>query len=189
LRNLVNTTQLTFNVINISTPIPEVLQDAIVDRLSCYSFGDNESKTSLSKTTDNTAQKTKIDQGHLQILLVEDNVVALHLIEVMAAQAGLKYISAVDGEQAFKLVTLHHFDLIITDVGLPGISGYELTRAIRTWEKKLHKKPMPIIGLTAHTLHEAEYKCLQAGMNSVICKPINLSTIQQIVQQYVSITP
>ena len=118
------------------------------------------------------------------ILLVEDNIVALRLIEVMTTQSGVKFISAVDGEQALELAKTHNFDLIITDVGLPGISGYELTSAIRAWEKQSNLSPVPIVGLTAHALHDAEKECLQSGMNTVMCKPINLKKIKEIVHQY-----
>lgn len=118
------------------------------------------------------------------ILLVEDNIVALHLIESLTTQAGLRFISAIDGERALELATTVKFDLIITDVGLPGISGYELSYAIRQWEKDTHRYPMPIIGLTAHSKNEAKKECLQAGMNRMLSKPIDLKTIEELVETF-----
>ena len=69
-------------------------------------------------------------------------------------------------------------------VGLPGISGYELTNAIRQWEKSTYRKPIPIIGLTAREPHEARKEALHSGMNNMLCKPINLKTIQELILQY-----
>ena len=124
------------------------------------------------------------DRPH--VLLVEDNVVALRLIETIVTQAGLKFTSALDGERALELAKTNVFDLIITDIGLPGISGYDLTYAIRQWEKSSHKKSTPIIGLTAYALCEIKDECLQSGINTMISKPIDLKTIQQLVKQYIS---
>ena len=123
------------------------------------------------------------------ILLVEDNVIALHLIETMVTQAGLNFSSAIDGESALALATSQQFDLIITDIGLPGISGYELSSAIRQLEKNTLKKQTPIIGLTAYSLREVEKECLQSGINTVLSKPINLKTIQALTKQFILLGP
>lgn len=123
--------------------------------------------------------------NNLHVLLVEDNVIALHLIETMVTQAGLKFTSAIDGESALMLATSKPFDLIITDLGLPGISGYELSSAIRQWEKNKGKQPTPIIGLTAYALREIKKEYLHYGINSMLSKPINLKTIQALIAQFI----
>ena len=120
------------------------------------------------------------DARHL--LLVEDNMVALRMVELIAEQAGCDYTSAVNGEDALMLVKSIDFDLIITDIGLPGMSGYDLTRQIRQREIEQKKPPMPIVGLTAHAY--AKNQCLESGMNDVFCKPLNLSVMESILLQY-----
>ncbi|MFY7698546.1 MAG: ATP-binding protein [Legionella sp.] len=132
----------------------------------------------------NTIKKAANEEYSPQVLLVEDNNLALRLIEVMATQSGLNFVSAINGEQALQLIYKERFDLVITDVGLPGISGYQLTATIRQWEKDNQLEPTPIIGLTAQTMQEAEQKCLESGMNGIVCKPINLTKISQIINQY-----
>jgi PAS domain S-box-containing protein len=122
------------------------------------------------------------DQGQLHALLVEDNIIALHLIESIVAQEGLKYTSAIDGETAFDYVKQQDFDLIITDIGLPGMSGCELCKSIRNWEKSHHKPPVPIFGLTAHALRDAEKECLAVGMNKMLRKPIQSTTLQALIK-------
>ncbi len=118
------------------------------------------------------------------VLLVEDSAIALHLIKTIVKQAGLSYLSATDGESALTLAKSNAFDLIITDIGLPGISGYELTRTVREWDAHETKNTVPIIGLTALSLFEATKPGLEAGMNTVLCKPINLEKLKALIAQY-----
>lgn len=119
------------------------------------------------------------------ILLVEDNMNALRLIETVVEKAGYEYYSAVDGEHALELIKTNDFDLIVTDVDLPGISGKTLTPCIREWEKEMHKKPLPIVGLTAQEVNEVQDSCLQSGMNQVLRKPVHLKALQNAVNQLV----
>ncbi|EHL32508.1 response regulator [Legionella drancourtii] len=65
-----------------------------------------------------------------------------------------------DGEAALQLAQTQAFDLIITDLGLPGLSGIDLTRKIRMFEKEKCKPPIPIIGLTAHSEEKIKKKLL-----------------------------
>ena len=140
---------------------------------------DNQTQLSPLISENNTAPyKT----GH--VLLVEDNIIALHLIEALTAQAGLTYVSATNGETAFNYAKSTNFDMIITDIGLPNISGYELTAAIRQWEQATNRPPVPIIGLTAHASHSLQKECLQAGMQQMISKPIDVATIKKLMHQY-----
>lgn len=117
------------------------------------------------------------------ILLVEDNPIALKVVESLAQQAHCQYVSATTGEQALELIKFNQFDLILSDIGLPGISGYELASAIRK-ENNLTKK-IPIIGLTAHAAHAAEHDALEAGMNQVISKPLTLPVLHAILAQFI----
>lgn len=137
------------------------------------------------KNNDPSISLDLLTSAHPYILLVEDNVIALHLIETMVTQAGLRFASAINGEQALLLATSHPFDLIITDIGLPGMTGYELTRAVRQWEKDTHKEPIPIIGLTAYSLRDTQEESLQSGINTMLSKPINLKTIQELINQFI----
>ncbi|KTD33266.1 sensory box histidine kinase/response regulator [Legionella nautarum] len=139
-----------------------------------------ESKTVLSTSESSLEQNTP---SQISLLLVEDNDIALRMIELIAEKAGCRYISVTDGEQALALAKSKEFDLIITDIGLPGLSGNELTSRIRDWEKELHKAPIPIVGLTAHGLVEAKNESIQAGMNQVLSKPITLPVLKTVLSQ------
>ena len=111
-------------------------------------------------------------------------MVALHLIETIATQSGLQFTSTTNGEDALELIKTTPFDFVITDIGLPGISGYEFTKAVREWETEQQKTPMPIIGLTAHVLHETKMVGLQSGINLMLSKPIRLTMLQEIIEHF-----
>lgn len=127
-------------------------------------------------------QPNHVDIPH--ILLVEDNAIALHFIKTILKQAGLKFSSAMDGEHALVLAKTKHFDLIITDIELPGLGGYELASALRQWEKDTNKVQVPIIGLTARSLKEEKLDASKAGINRMLSKPISLKLIHELMEQY-----
>lgn len=116
------------------------------------------------------------------VLLVEDNIITLNLVEIIVTQAKCRFMSATNGEQALELAKTIHFELIITDIGLPGISGTELAALIREWEKSLNKEAVPIIGLTAHTLPESQ--AVELHMNKVLSKPIYLDEMRSLIFQF-----
>lgn len=86
----------------------------------------------------------------LNCLLVEDNPIALKVLESLMVNAKIQYQSTMDGESALQIATSHPFDFIITDIGLPGISGTLFANQYRKWEKKQSKPSILTIALTAH---------------------------------------
>ncbi|PJD93753.1 MAG: hybrid sensor histidine kinase/response regulator [Legionella sp.] len=118
------------------------------------------------------------------ILIVEDNTIALTIVESIVHQAKLTSSSATDGESALELAKTHSFDLIMTDIGLPGISGCDFTEQFRAWEKSQNKNPIPIVGLTAHAEHTIRNKCLLSGMNDIYCKPLTLCALEMIISKF-----
>ncbi len=120
------------------------------------------------------------------VLIVEDNEIALKIAETIALQVGCRVTTAKSGEEAFALIRTINFDLVLTDIGLPGISGYELTQKIREWEKYNNNKMIAIVGLTAHAKKDAQTHCLAAGMNDVYSKPITNELMATILKKYVT---
>ncbi|KTC80242.1 sensory box sensor histidine kinase/response regulator [Legionella cherrii] len=115
------------------------------------------------------------------ILLVEDNIISLHMIENVVEQAGYQFYSAIDGEHALELLETNNFDLIITDVGISSTLDKNLVQCIRDLEKQTQKNPIPIIGLTTSTSDEVVSKNLGIGMTKVLTKPIHLKALQEVV--------
>ncbi|PJD95724.1 MAG: hybrid sensor histidine kinase/response regulator [Legionella sp.] len=117
------------------------------------------------------------------LLLVEDHLVALKTLEFLLKQKGYTFASAASGEEAWMLLQNQTFDAMITDIGLPGISGTQLSQRLRSQEMMLHKPPLPIIGLTGHAKEAALDECLQHGMNEVFSKPASMDTLHPCIQK------
>ncbi len=113
------------------------------------------------------------------VLLVEDEIlnqmVAKYLLE---NDLGASVTSASNGKQAIKMLQAKNFDLVIMDIEMPVMNGYEAAKYIR---KKLTapKNAVPILAMTAHAFTEEELKCKQAGMNGFVSKPFKLDELKQ----------
>lgn len=118
------------------------------------------------------------------LLLVEDNNIARLMLESLVSQAGYRFKSVIDGESAFDLAQSVEFDLIISDLGLPGISGVEFTKKLRDYEIANEKTPVPIIGLTAHADPKIKEGCIDAGMNEAYTKPMSPSILDNLKVNY-----
>ena len=119
------------------------------------------------------------------VLLIEDNLIAARLTEIIIQQAGCQFSFAINGEQALELMQTTRFDLILTEVNLPGMSVEQMILAIREREKALSRKPIPIIGLTVDILEETESDYLNAGIAELIKKPLHLQKMQEIIKLYI----
>ena len=133
-------------------------------------------------------QKVKLDQAalgqNIRILVVENDEISKDLLERMCKKLGVQMDVARDGFDAIRKFGAVHYDLVIMDVQLPGISGIEVTSVIRSFEKKLGERT-PIIGLSAHALQENRERCLEVGMNDYFSKPIDFDTLHQVIQEWV----
>ena len=122
--------------------------------------------------------------GH-RILLAEDNPLNRELIKAMLEQAGNEVVTVNDGAEAVRVAVRNAFDAILMDVQMPEMDGYSATRAIRA---AMHDAPeLPIIALTASALSGEAERCLAAGMNVHVSKPVNwaalFATIDRLVDQ------
>lgn len=113
----------------------------------------------------NGKHKLRFDDG-LEVLLVEDNQINQMLASAVLENFGARVTTADDGLQGFEMAKKGDFDLILMDVQMPVMNGYEATAAIRNYGIKV-----PIIGLTANVYQEDIEKCIDAGMNSHVGKP------------------
>lgn len=115
-----------------------------------------------------------------EILIIEDNVVALKIAEALVSQAQCNPTPAPDGETALELAKSKHFDLILSDIGLPGISGIEFAQQFRQYETLANKKAVPIVAITGHAEGKMHDECIAAGINEVFIKPIRPEMLSEI---------
>jgi CheY-like chemotaxis protein len=111
----------------------------------------------------------------LRILLAEDNPVNQRMAVLMLKKLGYKADSVANGREVLQALERQSYDLILMDVQMPGMDGMEATKEIR----RLWPSGGPrILALTAHTIAGDKEKCLEAGMDDYLCKPINLEDLK-----------
>ena len=120
-----------------------------------------------------------------RILVVEDNPVNQKVVMAVLRKRGFAIELANDGQEALgKLKTAEPFDLVLMDVQMPVLDGLETTRLIR---REAQWKTLPIIAMTAHAMNGDKERCLEAGMNGYISKPVHpahlLSTVDEFLLQ------
>jgi len=115
-----------------------------------------------------------------KILLVEDNRVNILFAKETLESLGCKISIANDGIEAVDCFKKGEFDLILMDVQMPKMDGYDATREIRKFEKQHNKKATPIIALTANAIIGDDKKCIASGMDDYISKPFKKADLQAI---------
>jgi signal transduction histidine kinase/DNA-binding response OmpR family regulator len=114
--------------------------------------------------------------GSLRILLVEDNPINQRLVQIMLERRGHTVEIAGDGHQALAAIEREVFHLALMDVQMPGMDGFEATAAIRAREQRSGAR-LPILAMTAHAMKGDRERCLAAGMDGYISKPINMTDL------------
>lgn len=117
---------------------------------------------------------------HLSILIVDDHATNRMLLKTQLLRLEHSVDEAADGEEALALWMKNHYDLIITDCNMPGIDGLELTRIIRKQDAD-----QLIFGLTANAQSEERERCLAAGMNECLFKPLRLKPLEKVLKNIV----
>lgn len=118
-----------------------------------------------------------------KILVVEDNEKNLYLMKFILQKAGYSVIEAVNGKEGLKKAKTELPDMILMDMQLPVMNGYEATSLIKADKKT---KDITVIALTAYAMKGDREKTLQAGCDEYIEKPINPDTFVEKIQKYLS---
>jgi PAS domain S-box-containing protein len=117
-----------------------------------------------------------------RILLAEDNPVNQKLALRILERRGHKVVIASDGHEALEALDRQAFDLVLMDVQMPKMSGFEATAAIRQLEK-MGKRRTPIVAMTAHAMAGDRDRCLDAGMDDYVSKPINPAILFEVIER------
>ena len=115
----------------------------------------------------------------LNVLVVEDHPVNRLLLCRQLSELGHRSVDTGDGEQALAVWREQSFDALITDINMPGINGHELTQAIRKEETATGRAACLILGVTADAQIQAKLRCLAAGMDDCLFKPVLLRELSQ----------
>lgn len=134
-----------------------------------------------------TSEKAKVkmskSNAQARILLVEDNATNQEVALKMLASKGMSVTCVENGQEAVEEFIAHDFDLILMDLQMPVMDGYEAARQIRAID--CPKANIPIIALTAAAMVGEREKCMEAGMNEYLTKPVNYKELIDTVNYFV----
>lgn len=163
----------------------EIKVESKVGEGSCFSivipyipisaaYGSNEYGEKIKKSNYSWPNKT--------ILVVEDDLISYQYIEVLLKKTGVKMVHVKNGEDAIEVCQISkNTDLVLMDMQLPFISGYEATQKIKTFQPNL-----PIIAQTANVMNNEKVRCIDAGCNDYISKPIDPDEFMSVLAKYLS---
>lgn len=123
-------------------------------------------------------------ENRKRVLLVEDYQANIMVATALLEDFGYDYDVANNGQEALEKVREQPFNLVLMDVQMPGIDGFEATHFIREWEKEKNAARIPIIGMTAHALAGDRERCLAAGMDDYVPKPFHPDVFKEKLEKY-----
>lgn len=119
------------------------------------------------------------------VLLVEDNEVNQKVALKMLAGFGLECDLAVDGVEALNLSRSRHYDIILMDLQMPNMDGYQATQIIR--QEPNFNQTTPIVALTANAFYDVKNQCLQVGMNDFLAKPYKKDLLRDLLSRWLNV--
>jgi signal transduction histidine kinase len=123
----------------------------------------------------------RAEAGGLRVLLAEDNAVNQRLASRLIEKRGHTVVLASNGREALEAIEKQRFDLVVMDVEMPEVDGFEATAAIRRREKESGTH-IPIIAMSAHALTGDRERCLAAGMDGYVAKPIQAKELIEAIE-------
>ena len=150
--------------------------------LQLHSILTNIISTQIAQKSDwSKAIDKEIQMSSLQILLAEDNASSQKVAKQMLKRLGYRVDIVANGIEALQALGRQHYDLVLMDIRMPEMDGLQATRIIRQrWPDKGPK----IIAITAYALQGDKEKCIEAGMDDYISKPIKVNELAKVLKKY-----
>jgi CheY-like chemotaxis protein len=117
--------------------------------------------------------------GSLRVLVVDDNVDSAEMLQLLLGSMGHEARTAHDGRSALSLVASDPPEVVLLDIGLPDMDGYEVARQIRAHQRR----PLRLIALTGWSEDEARQRALDAGFDHHLTKPTDPDTLQRLLSE------
>lgn len=128
-----------------------------------------------------------INTESLDILLVEDNVLNQKIVSFNLKKFNFSVTAVTNGPDAIEAIKNNTYCLVLMDLMLPGMNGYEITSEIRKYEtEKGVENQVPIIAITANTLDNDRERCFEAGMNEYLSKPFTAEQLLEKVMHFLA---
>jgi PAS domain S-box-containing protein len=126
----------------------------------------------------------KLRQGSTRILLAEDNIINQLVAQGILKKMGLQVDIVANGAEAVKALAKNPYDLVLMDVQMPEMNGFEATEQIRNPQSAVAYHEIPVIAMTAHAIQGYRERCLEAGMNDYITKPIDPKALSEMLDKW-----
>ena len=117
------------------------------------------------------------------VLVAEDNEINRTVARALLAQHGVQTHVACDGLEAVQMASEHGYAAVLMDCEMPALDGYAATARIRAAERDGH---LPIIAMTAHAMPGDRERCLGAGMDDYLCKPVQADELAAVIERWIS---
>jgi CheY-like chemotaxis protein/HPt (histidine-containing phosphotransfer) domain-containing protein len=159
-------------------------------------LGDRDKSTLQPIATRHTARETlNLFAGRkARILIADDNITIQQVALGILKKLGLRADAVANGLEALKALETLPYDLVLMDVQMPKMDGFEATKRIRNYELEITNKAqtddssssfvIPIIAMTAHAMQGDRERCIQAGMNDYITKPVSLHALAEVLNKW-----
>lgn len=119
-----------------------------------------------------------------RVLVADDNAVNRAVVEAMLGRLGCTPLLAQGGAEALSTLKQQRFDLVLMDCEMPDLDGISVTRLVRAEERAHQQQEQTIVALTAHALDAYRVRCLEAGMNDVLTKPLSLAALEGCLERF-----
>ncbi|MFO7886034.1 MAG: response regulator [Desulfobacteraceae bacterium] len=120
----------------------------------------------------------------IRILVAEDNPVNQKVTLIMLKKRGISADIAENGHKVLRALRTKQYHLILMDIQMPELDGLETCRILRSTDSDDYSRNIPVVAMTAHAMKEERDKCLEAGMNAVISKPVDPETLFDTIQKF-----
>ena len=148
---------------------------------------DNEmARDSKPNTQQRRAERLESNRCKFRVLIAEDNLTNQQVAVALLGKLGYRADIVNNGREALEALGRIHYDLILMDVQMPEMDGLEATLAIREAGTSVTNHAVPIIAMTAHAMQGDREKCLQAGMDDYIAKPLTSAALAQLLDRWVA---
>jgi two-component system sensor histidine kinase/response regulator len=162
---------------------PELASDHATNPGACLLGGTQSPSATVSPPTlAIRSAATSAADGKRYILVAEDNIVNQRVVARMLEKQGHAVVVVNNGKEALDALEREHFDLVLMDVQMPEMDGFEATYAIRAEESWFGRR-IPIVAMTAHAMTGDRERCLEAGMDDYITKPLAAADLVRVIER------